>query len=163
MLKVTSIAPIPNHTQSARHISLTGRQEVTIQTGYSLWSFERVSKWRHIKACAVDWVNRHKPGIDPSSVHVGIVEEKVALEQVFLRVFQFSPDSTIPPLFQFFPDSAIPPILQFSSYSNISLVFQFSSYGNIPLVFQFSSYSNIPLVFQFSSYSNIPLVFQISS
>jgi hypothetical protein len=33
----------------------------------------------------------------PSSVHVGIVVDEVALGQVFLQVLQFSPVSIIPP------------------------------------------------------------------
>jgi hypothetical protein len=38
-----------------------------------------------------------KTGKAPGSVHVGIVVDKMALGQIFLRVFQFFPVSIIPP------------------------------------------------------------------
>jgi hypothetical protein len=125
MLQATSIALIPDHTESHITSHVTGWQAVTIQTGYSLWRFERVSKWQLIGARAAGRVDG-QPGIDPWSVHLGIVKEKVALGQVLLRVFQFSPESTIPPLLQFSPDSTIPPLLQFSPGSTIPPLFKFS-------------------------------------
>jgi hypothetical protein len=55
---------------------------------------------------AVPWLKRlvaglsvRKPRFAPSLVHVGFVVDKVALEQGFLRVLQFSSVSIIPPLF----------------------------------------------------------------
>jgi hypothetical protein len=39
------------------------------------------------------------PGFSLGSIHVGFVVDKVALGQVFLRVFRFSPVSIIPPSF----------------------------------------------------------------
>jgi hypothetical protein len=38
-------------------------------------------------------------GIAPGSIHVGFVADKVALEEVFLRVLRFSPVSIIAPSF----------------------------------------------------------------
>jgi hypothetical protein len=38
-----------------------------------------------------------EPGFAPGSIHVGLVVNKVALGQVFLRVLRFSPVNIIPP------------------------------------------------------------------
>lgn len=42
-------------------------------------------------------LSTRRHGIDPSSVHVGSVVDKVSLEQVFLPVIRFSPVSITPP------------------------------------------------------------------
>jgi hypothetical protein len=39
------------------------------------------------------------PRFEPGSIHVGLVMDKVALGQVFLRVLRFSPVNIIPPSF----------------------------------------------------------------
>jgi hypothetical protein len=36
-------------------------------------------------------------GFDPRLIHVRFLVDKVALEQVFLQIFRFSPVNTIPP------------------------------------------------------------------
>jgi hypothetical protein len=57
---------------------------------------------------AVPWLRRlvaglpqRRPGLDPESVHVGFVVDKVALEEVFPRVLRFSSVSFIPPLLHY--------------------------------------------------------------
>ena len=57
---------------------------------------------------AVPWLRRsvaglppRRPGLDPGSVHVGFVVEKVALGQGFPRVFLFSPVNFIPPVLHY--------------------------------------------------------------
>ena len=42
-----------------------------------------------------------RPLIDPESVHVGFLVNKVALGQVFLRVLRFSPVNFIPPVLHY--------------------------------------------------------------
>jgi hypothetical protein len=42
-----------------------------------------------------------RPGVDPGSVHLGFVVDKVALGQVFPRVPLFSPVSFIPPVLHY--------------------------------------------------------------
>ena len=53
----------------------------------------------------VSWLKRldedhssRRHGLEPNSVHVGFVVDKVAPVQVFLRVLRFFPASTIPSL-----------------------------------------------------------------
>jgi hypothetical protein len=55
---------------------------------------------------AVPWYRRimadlsaQKPWFEPTAVHVGFMAGKVTLEQVFLRVFWYSPVSTISMLY----------------------------------------------------------------
>ena len=59
----------------------------------------------HYKDNAVPWLSRlvaglspRKPGFDPSSAHVKLVVDKVALEHIFIRALRFSLVSFIPPL-----------------------------------------------------------------
>jgi hypothetical protein len=56
----------------------------------------------------VPWLRRlvtglssRRPWFDPGSVHVGFLVDKVALRQVFPRVFQFSPVNFIPPVLHY--------------------------------------------------------------
>jgi hypothetical protein len=42
-----------------------------------------------------------RPGLNPGSVNVGFVVDKVALRQVFHRVLRFSPVNFIPPVLQY--------------------------------------------------------------
>jgi hypothetical protein len=58
----------------------------------------------------VPWLKRlvaglspRRPGITPRSVHVGCVVDKVALGQVFLRVFRLLPVNIIPPFLHTHP------------------------------------------------------------
>jgi hypothetical protein len=58
---------------------------------------------------AVPWPRRlvagvspRRPGLDPGSVHVEFVVDKVALGQVYPRVSRFSPVSFIPPVLHYF-------------------------------------------------------------
>jgi hypothetical protein len=44
----------------------------------------------------VDGLSLRRPVLDPGSVYVGFVVDKVALGQVFPRVFRFSPVNLIP-------------------------------------------------------------------
>jgi hypothetical protein len=57
---------------------------------------------------AVPWLRRlvagllpQMSGFDPGSVHVGFMVDKVALGQVFPRVFRFSPVNFIPPVLHY--------------------------------------------------------------
>jgi hypothetical protein len=57
---------------------------------------------------AVPWLRQlvaglspRRPGLDPGSVHVGFVVDKVTLGQVFLRVLRFSPVSFILPVLHY--------------------------------------------------------------
>jgi hypothetical protein len=57
---------------------------------------------------AVPWLRRlvaglspRRHGFDTDSVHVGFAVDKVALEQVSLRVLQFSPVNFIPPVLHY--------------------------------------------------------------
>ena len=58
------------------------------------------------KTSAVPWLRRLVPGLlprrpvfDPLSVHVIFVLDTVAVEQVFIQVYRFSPVSNVPLLF----------------------------------------------------------------
>jgi hypothetical protein len=57
---------------------------------------------------AVPWLRRlvaglspRRRGFDPRSVNVGFVVDKVAMGQVFPRVFRFSPINFIPPVIHY--------------------------------------------------------------
>jgi hypothetical protein len=69
-----------------------------------VWQFHPVPD----NITAVPWLRRlvaglspKRPGIDPGSVHVGFVLDKVALGQVFPRVLRFYPLSFIPPVLHY--------------------------------------------------------------
>jgi hypothetical protein len=46
----------------------------------------------------VTGLSPRRPGLDPGSVHVGFVVDKLALRQVLLRVLRCSPVNFIPPV-----------------------------------------------------------------
>jgi hypothetical protein len=57
------------------------------------------------KTSAVSWLRSlvagllpRRPVFDPFSVHVILVVDTVAVEQVFLQVYRFSPVSIVPPV-----------------------------------------------------------------
>jgi hypothetical protein len=52
-----------------------------------------------------------RPESDPRSVHVGLVVDKVALGNVFIRVLQFSPVNFIPPLLHYAEKNEKKPII----------------------------------------------------
>jgi hypothetical protein len=47
------------------------------------------------------WPLTTEARVDPGSVHVGFVVDKVALGQVFPRVLRFSPVNSIPPVLHY--------------------------------------------------------------
>jgi hypothetical protein len=49
----------------------------------------------------VTCLSPRRPRFDPRSVHVGFMVDKVALGQVFLRVFRFSRVNFIPPVLHY--------------------------------------------------------------
>ena len=58
------------------------------------------------KTSALPWLRRldagllpRRPVFDPLSVHVILVVDTVAVEQVFLQVYRFLPVSIVPPVF----------------------------------------------------------------
>jgi hypothetical protein len=63
----------------------------------SIMNYARAVPWLSLVA----GLSPRRPVFDPGSVHVGIVVDKVALGQVFLRVLRFSPVSFITPVLHY--------------------------------------------------------------
>jgi hypothetical protein len=83
--------------------NVTSNQNYVIKTLY-MWSLLNLIIAKLI--WAVPWLRQlvpglSPPGFDPGSVHVGFVVDKVALGQVFPRVFRFSPVNFIPPVLHY--------------------------------------------------------------
>jgi hypothetical protein len=64
-------------------------------------SVVRNSQPGRARAQVVNRLSPRRPGVDPGSVHVGFVVDKVALGHVFPRVLRFSPVYFIPPVLHY--------------------------------------------------------------